>query len=222
MNRVRQRGWGDSPTEQSWHWDSHWWRGSLEGNIILRPEKSHWPLMIRVFFAFYWKVFAWVWGERVDQTHQDIRRVTHTGGVNEGSLTSLTPERQFWRWFPHILHKSTWNQVSRWQHYVSGAKRAGYLWAFVRSNKRRKYVKEGFKSVLAMMSVMKANEEHRGMKTGKIHSGYQRWKKTAVSAKNYEKCNNIWLYTLCMCSLMFKSYKFNRTVLQLDLCCIYW
>lgn len=125
MNRVRQRGWGDSPTEQSWHWDSHWWRGSLEGNIILRPEKSHWPLMIRVFFAFYWKVFAWVWGERVDQTHQDIRRVTHTGGVNEGSLTSLTPERQFWRWFPHILHKSTWNQVSRWQHYVSGAKRAG-------------------------------------------------------------------------------------------------
>ncbi len=32
---------------------------------------------------------------RVSRTHQDIRRVTHTGGVNEGRLTSLTPERQF-------------------------------------------------------------------------------------------------------------------------------
>lgn len=42
----------------------------------------------------------YVWGGgggRVAKTHQDIRRVTHTGGVYEGGLTSLTPERQVWK-----------------------------------------------------------------------------------------------------------------------------
>lgn len=50
---------------------------------------------------------------RVSRTHQDIRRVTHTGGVYEGGLTSLTPERQFRRLF-QLLH--IWNQINLSSH----------------------------------------------------------------------------------------------------------
>lgn len=80
---------------------------------------------------------------RVSRTHQDIRRVTHTGGVHEESLTSLTPETQD-RFNTYILYTLS-------QHFNNGVERD---MPRVRTNKVGKYVMKGIQSVIAVMRIV--------------------------------------------------------------------
>lgn len=81
------------------------WRETQSSCLEIKLQ----PLMVRIFCESptEWCVHDMSGkrnnGRRIDRTHQDIGRVTYTGRVYEGGLTSLTPERQFWR-LPALTH----------------------------------------------------------------------------------------------------------------------